>query len=50
MEAGERNMLKTETMLLSHARNANFINRTMHKIADSKKAINISPKKTRLEG
>ena len=40
MKEGGKNILKSETILLSHARNANFINRiraSMHKLADSKK-------------
>ena len=41
MKAGWKIILKTETMLLSHTRNANFINRirvSMHKLVESKKA------------
>ena len=41
MKAVWKNILKNETMLLSHTRNATFINRTrvsMHKLADSKKS------------
>lgn len=42
MKAGWKNTLKKETMLLSHTRSANFINRinrvSMHKLVDSKKA------------
>ena len=40
MKKGGKNILKNETILLSQARNANFINRirtSMHKLADSKK-------------
>ena len=40
MKAGWKNILKNETMLLSHTRNVNFINRirvSMHKLANSKK-------------
>ena len=41
MKADWKNILKNETMLLSHTRTANFISRvrvSMHKLADSKKA------------
>ena len=41
MKAGWKNILKNETMLLPHTRNANFMNIirvSMHKLADSKKA------------
>ena len=41
MKADWKNMLKNETMLPSHAENANLINRirvSMHKLADRKKA------------
>ena len=41
MKPGWKNILKNETMLLSHTRNTNFINRirvSMHKLTDSKKA------------
>ena len=40
MKAYWKNMLKNETMLLSHTRHANFINRirvSMHKLADVNK-------------
>ena len=41
MNAGWKHILKKEAMLLSHSRNANFLNRirvSLHKLADSNKA------------
>ena len=52
MKAGWKHILKKETMLLSHSRNANFLNRirvSMHKLADSKKANNTFTRKSILE-